>query len=72
MNFLAANIRKPNTRRAYTRVAGDFFHWCQGHDVRDLVAVAPIHVAGWIEQLGGTLSAPTVKLRLAAIRNLFD
>ena len=72
LEFFAANIRNPNTRRAYARAAGDFLGWCRGHGVRDLAAITPIHVAGWIEQLGTTLSAPTVKLRLAAIRNLFD
>jgi site-specific recombinase XerD len=35
-------------------------------------AVQPIHVAAWIEELTGALSAPTVKQRLAAIRHLFD
>ncbi|EKS72085.1 integrase/recombinase XerD [Burkholderia sp. SJ98] len=32
----------------------------------------PLHVAAWIELQTQTLSAPTVKLRLAAIRHLFD
>lgn len=72
LEFFAANIRNPNTRRAYARAADDFLRWCQDHGVRDLAAISPIHVAGWIEQLGATLSAPTVKLRLAAVRNLFD
>jgi hypothetical protein len=33
--------------------------------------VQPLHVAGWIERQTQTLSAPTVKQRLAAIRHLF-
>jgi len=72
LEFFAANIRNPNTRRAYARAAGDLLDWCAARGVRDLAGITPIHVAGWIEQLGATLSAPTVKLRLAAIRNLFD
>lgn len=72
LEFFAANIRNPNTRRAYARAAGDYLSWCFAHGVRDLADISPIHVAGWIEELGQTLSPPTVKLRLAAIRNLFD
>lgn len=72
LEFFAANIRNPNTRRAYARAASDFLAWIFARGVRDLVDVSPIHVAGWIEELGQSLSAPTVKLRLAAIRNLFD
>jgi site-specific recombinase XerD len=72
LEFFAANIRNLNTRRAYARAATDFLDWCAGHGVRDLADIAPMHVAGWVEELGASLSAPTVKLRLAAIRNLFD
>jgi site-specific recombinase XerD len=72
LEFFAANIRNLNTRRAYARAASDFLNWCTAHGVRDLADISPIHVAGWVEQLGGTLSAPTVKLRLAGVRNLFD
>ena len=32
----------------------------------------PVHVAAYIEQLGKTRSAPSVKQHLAAIRMLFD
>ena len=32
----------------------------------------PLHVAAWIELQTQTLSAPTVKQHLAAIRHLFD
>ena len=37
-----------------------------------ITAVQPLHVAAWIELQTQTLSAPTVKQRLAAIRHLFD
>jgi len=72
LTFFAAAIRNPNTRRAYAKASADFLTWCALCGVRDLAAITPIHVAGWIEELGATLSAPTVKQRLAAIRHLFD
>lgn len=72
LEFFAAAIRNPNTRRAYAKAASDFLTWCARHGVRDLTGIAPIHVAGWIEELGQSLSAPTVKQRLAAVRHLFD
>jgi integrase len=34
--------------------------------------VRPLHVAAWVEQQTQTHKAPTAKLRLAAIRHLFD
>ena len=72
IEFFAANIRNPNTRRAYARAIGDFFAWCACYGIASVGAVQPVHVAAWIEELTGALSAPTVKQRLAAIRHLFD
>jgi integrase len=40
--------------------------------VGSITAVQPIHVAAWIEQQTRDRAAPTVKLRLAALRHLFD
>jgi site-specific recombinase XerC len=37
-----------------------------------MTEVQPLHVAAWIELRTRTLSAPTVKQHLAAIRHLFD
>jgi site-specific recombinase XerC len=34
--------------------------------------VRPLHVGAWVEQQTQTHKAPTAKLRLAAIRHLFD
>ena len=70
--FFAANIPNPNTRKAYAPAAGDFMEWCADRGVTALPHIQPIHVAGWIEELGRTHSVPTVKQRLAAIRHLFD
>ncbi|KAK48587.1 integrase [Caballeronia jiangsuensis] len=72
LEFFASAIRNPHTRRAYARAAGDFLAWCAGAGVSSITAVQPLHVAAWIELQTQTLSAPTVKQRLAAIRHLFD
>jgi site-specific recombinase XerD len=72
LEFFAANIRNPNTRRAYGRATVDFLNWCAAQGVRGLHEVQPVHVAAWIELLGQSVSVPTVKQRLAAIRHLFD
>jgi len=40
--------------------------------VISITAVQPLHVAAWIELQTQTLSAPTVKQHMAAIRQLFD
>lgn len=72
LEFFAATIRNPNTRRAYAKAAGDCLAWCLDHGVRDLSDIAPIHIAAWIETLGQSLSPPSVKQRLAAVRHLFD
>ncbi len=62
----------PNTRRAYAHAVGEFFAWCAQAGVTSITAVQPLHVAAWIELQTQTLSAPTVKQHLAAIRHLFD
>jgi site-specific recombinase XerD len=72
LEFFTANIRNPNTRRAYVQATKDFAAWCEAHGVTSLAAVQPLHVAAYVEHLGRELSAPTVKQRLAAIRHLFD
>jgi len=72
LEFFTANIRNPNTRKAYARAAVDFLTWCEARGVIALPSIQPIHVAVWVEELGQSLSAPTVKQRLAALRHLFD
>lgn len=71
VEFFTANIRNPNTRAAYGRAVGDFFAWLDERGVT-LERVEPVLVAAYIEQLGRSKSAPTVKQSLAAIRMLFD
>ena len=72
LEFFAVTIRNLHTRRAYVRATGEFLGWCEGRGVLSIAAVQPLHVAGYVEELGRTRSAPTVKLRLAAVRHLFD
>lgn len=72
LEFFTANICNPNTRKAYARATGDFLTWCAERGVTALPAIQPMHVAAWIEELGRSHAVPTVKLRLAAIRHLFD
>jgi site-specific recombinase XerC len=72
LEFFASNIRNPNTRRAYAHAVGEFLAWCAQEGVTSITAVQPLHVAAWIELQTQRSSAPTVKLRLAAIRHLFD
>jgi hypothetical protein len=71
LEFFAANIRNPHTRRAYARGAEEFLAWCARAGVPSIAAVQPVHVATWIEAATRDLAAPSVKQRLAAIRHLF-
>jgi site-specific recombinase XerD len=72
LEFFAASIRNPHTRRAYGRAVTEFLTWCEERGVASIAAVQPLHVAGYVEELSRARSAPTAKLRLAAIRRLFD
>src|SRR5271168_1983952 len=72
IEFFTANIRNPNTRRAYARAAVQFAVWCEENDLRELADIEPMHVAAYIEALQLRLAAPSVKQHLAAIRMLFD
>lgn len=72
IEFFAAQIRNPNTRKAYFRAVSQFAAWCQANGLTELVDLEPVHVAAYIEQLGRRLAAPSVKQHLAAIRMLGD
>src|SRR3712207_5743934 len=72
IEFFTANIRNRNTRAAYARAVSDFFRWCEGVGLTRLDILEPVHVAAYIEQLGKSHSAPSVKQHLAAVRMLFD
>jgi site-specific recombinase XerD len=71
VDFFTANIRNPNTRRAYARACVRFFAWCDDRGLT-LTAIRSYDVATYIETLQQTHSAPGVKQQLAAVRMLFD
>jgi site-specific recombinase XerD len=72
ITFFAANIRNPNTRRAYLMAAKKFLFWLEAHGVARLTDVRPFHVAAYIEQLTTTHKPASVKLSLSAVRMLCD
>ena len=72
LEFFTAHIRNPHTRRAYAKAARAFATWCEVHGLSQLRDVQPFHVAAYIEELQTHVSAPTIKLQLAALRMLFD
>jgi hypothetical protein len=49
VEFFTANIRNPNTRRAYARACGRFFAWCDGRGLT-LTTIRPHDVATCIEE----------------------
>lgn len=69
--FFTDTIRNKNTRAAYYRNAGRFFDWSKAKGLA-LKNIKSYHVAAYIEELGQTHTAPTVKQHLATIRMLFD
>ena len=69
--FFTAHIRNPNTRLAYFTAARRFAAWCE-HRGLALDQVEPVVVVAYVEQLSGTLAAPSVKQHLAALHMLFD
>jgi site-specific recombinase XerD len=72
LEFFTANIRNPNTRKAYATAIIAFGNWCEAHGLHSLRHVQPVHVAAYIEELSQRIAPPSVKLQLAAIRMLFD
>lgn len=71
VEFFTAQIRNPNTRRAYHVAVSQFFLWCHSQNLL-LQQIHSIHVATYVEQLQQHVSVPTVKQHMAAIRRLFD
>ena len=72
VEFFTANIRNPNTRKAWARAATQFATWCDEVGLTDLHDIGAVHVAADVETLLSRLAASFVKLHLAAIRMLFD
>ncbi len=70
--FFSSHIGNPNTRRDYMEAVRQFRPFCAEHSILDLAQVKPVHVAAFVELQLKTQSKPTVKVRLAALRMLFD
>src|ERR1700676_3491545 len=60
VEFFAANIENPHTRRAYARACGRFFAWCEARGLT-LTTIRPHDVHTYIEALQQTHGAPGVK-----------
>jgi site-specific recombinase XerD len=71
IEFFTANIRNPNTRRAYARACSQFFAWCEDRGLT-LTTIRPHDVGAYIEALQTEAAPPGVKQQLAAVRMLFD
>ena len=72
IEYFAAHIRNPNTRRAYLHAVREFADWCALQRFTELIDIEPLHVAAYIEHQTARLAKPSVKQHLAAIRMLFD
>ena len=72
LEFFIANIRNPNTRRAYWRAVREFAAWWEDQRIGELQDIEPVHIATYVETLQIRLAAPSVKVHLAAVKMLFD
>ena len=72
LEYFAATIRNANTRAAYMNAVADFLRFGPVADLGSLAEVRSIHVSAYIESVGERFAPQTVKLRLAALRGLFD
>src|ERR1017187_6075101 len=66
IEYFAANIRNPNTRRAYFHAVLEFSSWCEAQNFTQILDIEPLHVAAYIEQLTARLAKPCVKQHPAA------
>ena len=68
LDFFGTQLPNENTRLAYVRATSGFFGWCEARYL-SLQSIEPLHVAEYLGNL--SLSTPSVKLQVAAIRRLF-
>jgi hypothetical protein len=47
LEFFAANIRNPHTRRGYSRAVGEFLAWCADAGVPSIAHLAPLQRPLW-------------------------
>lgn len=69
--FFTAGIPNDNTRKAYFAAIERFDAWCAANQLH-MPDLQPILIAAYIKHLQSSLSIPSVKQHLAAIRMLFD
>ncbi len=69
IEFFTTHIHNPNTRRAYAAAVGEFFNWCEEHDL-ELSELEPEVLAAYFEELTQNRSPTTVKQHFSAIRML--
>ena len=67
--FFTIHIHNPNTRRAYAAAVGEFFNWCEEHDL-ELSELEPEVLAAYFEELTQNRSPATVTQHLSAVRML--
>ena len=58
IEFFTAQIRNPNTRKAYARAVSEFAAWCAEHRITALGQVRPVHIAAYVEGLQHKIAAP--------------
>jgi site-specific recombinase XerD len=74
LQFFIAELSNPNTRRSYLRAAEDFFAFvATAAGGYRLDGITSLHVATWLEVMKVQgLSPQSIKVRLAAVRMLFQ
>jgi site-specific recombinase XerD len=72
VEFFTAQTNNDHTRKAYLNATRRFAQWCEAHELIGLAQVQPFRVAGFIKDLQGQFTPPTVKEHLVALRMLFD
>jgi hypothetical protein len=68
LEFFAANIRNPHTRRAYGRAVREFLAWCADAGVPSIAHIAPLHVGTWIEAQTPKRREPLLDARRCKLR----
>src|SRR5271166_5382411 len=58
LEFFTAQIRNPNTRRAYVRAAGEFFDWLEAKGVTQLAPIESVHMS---RPTSSSLSQATIR-----------
>ncbi len=69
VEFFAASIHNPNTRKAYARAVMSFLRWCDNRGL-SLRQITPVVIAAYLREHTG--SPQSVKQHLTAIRMLFS